>query len=65
MWTDNIAVTSSSLSIAEGRYFEQDKAERTLSQDSKMATGIRELLGLLRTLGEGYRLSCLFKCQVH
>ncbi|EMS45084.1 Cell division cycle protein 27-like protein B [Triticum urartu] len=63
MWTDNIAATSSSLSIAEGRYFEQDKAERTLSQDSKMATGIRELLGLLRTLGEGYRLSCLFKCQ--
>uniref|UniRef100_A0A453SI40 Uncharacterized protein n=1 Tax=Aegilops tauschii subsp. strangulata TaxID=200361 RepID=A0A453SI40_AEGTS len=63
MWTDNIAATSSSLSIAEGRYFEQDKAERTLSQDSKMATGIKELLGLLRTLGEGYRLSCLFKCQ--
>lgn len=63
MWTDNIVATSSSLSIAEGRCFEQDKAERILSQDSKMATGIRELMGLLRTLGEGYRLSCLFKCQ--
>ncbi|XP_051199189.1 cell division cycle protein 27 homolog B isoform X6 [Lolium perenne] len=63
MWTDNIAATSSSVSIAEGRCFEQDKPERILSQDSKLVTGIRELLGLLRTLGEGYRLSCLFKCQ--
>uniref|UniRef100_A0ACD5UHT5 Uncharacterized protein n=1 Tax=Avena sativa TaxID=4498 RepID=A0ACD5UHT5_AVESA len=63
MWTDNIAATSSSVSIAEGRCFEQDKPERIMSQDSKVASGIRELLGLLRTLGEGYRLSCLFKCQ--
>ncbi|KQK17639.1 cell division cycle protein 27 homolog B isoform X4 [Brachypodium distachyon] len=63
MWTDNIAAPSSSVSIVEGRCFEQDKAERILSQESKLATGIRELLGLLRTLGEGYRLSCLFKCQ--
>uniref|UniRef100_A0ACD5WXK6 Uncharacterized protein n=1 Tax=Avena sativa TaxID=4498 RepID=A0ACD5WXK6_AVESA len=63
MWTDNIAATSSSVSITEGRCFEQDKPERIMSQDSKMASGIRELLGLLRTLGEGYRLSCLFMCQ--
>ncbi|CAM0909971.1 unnamed protein product [Alopecurus aequalis] len=63
MWTDNISATSSSVSITEGRCFEQDKPERIMSQDSKLASGIRELLGLLRTLGEGYRLSCLFKCQ--
>ncbi|XP_035821527.1 cell division cycle protein 27 homolog B isoform X10 [Zea mays] len=48
---------------ADGRSFEQDRAERILLQDSKVALGIRELLGLFRTLGEGFRLSCLFKCQ--
>ncbi|KAJ1259952.1 hypothetical protein BS78_10G194700 [Paspalum vaginatum] len=63
MWTDNISATSSSVSSVDGRFFEQDKAERILSQDSKVAVGIRELLGLMRTLGEGFRLSCLFKCQ--
>lgn len=56
--------TSSSVSTTDGRFFEQDKAERIMSQDSKVAVGIRELLGLLRLLGEGFRLSCLFKCQV-
>ncbi|XP_021313204.1 cell division cycle protein 27 homolog B isoform X6 [Sorghum bicolor] len=54
---------SSSVSATDGRSFEQDKAERILLQDSKLALGIRELLGLFRTLGEGFRLSCLFKCQ--
>ncbi|KAG8094840.1 hypothetical protein GUJ93_ZPchr0012g18902 [Zizania palustris] len=63
MWTDNVAATSSSASIVDGKFSEQDKAERVLSQDSKLAIGIRELLALLRTLGEGYRLSCSFKCQ--
>jgi anaphase-promoting complex subunit 3 len=63
MWTDNVPAPSSSVSTTEGRFFEQDKAERIMSQDSKVAIGIRELLGLLRTLGEGFRLSCLFKCQ--
>jgi anaphase-promoting complex subunit 3 len=64
MCTDNIPAASSSISSADGRFFEQDKAEQILPQDSKLAVGIRELLGLLRTLGEGFRLSCLFKCQV-
>ncbi|PUZ66224.1 hypothetical protein GQ55_3G289900 [Panicum hallii var. hallii] len=63
MWTDNVPAPSSSVSTTEGRFFEQDKAERIMLQDSKVAIGIRELLGLLRTLGEGFRLSCLFKCQ--
>lgn len=63
MWTDNEPATSSSVTT-DGRFFEQDKAERIMSQDSKLAVGIRELLGLLRLLGEGFRLSCLFKCQV-
>ncbi|XP_035821525.1 cell division cycle protein 27 homolog B isoform X5 [Zea mays] len=60
---DNMSGTSSSVSTADGRSFEQDRAERILLQDSKVALGIRELLGLFRTLGEGFRLSCLFKCQ--
>jgi hypothetical protein len=64
MCTDNIPAASSSISSADGRFFEQDKAEQILPQDSKLAVGIRELLGLLRTLGEGFRLSCLFQCQV-
>uniref|UniRef100_A0A0E0C929 Uncharacterized protein n=1 Tax=Oryza meridionalis TaxID=40149 RepID=A0A0E0C929_9ORYZ len=63
MWTDNVTSTSSSTSIVDGRYPEQEKSERVLSQDSKLAIGIRELMALLQTLGEGYRLSCLFKCQ--
>ncbi|XP_062178564.1 cell division cycle protein 27 homolog B-like isoform X2 [Phragmites australis] len=62
MCTENISATSS-VSIADGRCFGQDKAERILSRESDLAVGIRELLGLLRTLGEGFRLSCLFKCQ--
>ncbi|ONM35676.1 cell division cycle protein 27 homolog B isoform X9 [Zea mays] len=61
--SDNMSGTSSSVSTADGRSFEQDRAERILLQDSKVALGIRELLGLFRTLGEGFRLSCLFKCQ--
>ncbi|XP_021313203.1 cell division cycle protein 27 homolog B isoform X5 [Sorghum bicolor] len=61
--SDNISGISSSVSATDGRSFEQDKAERILLQDSKLALGIRELLGLFRTLGEGFRLSCLFKCQ--
>ncbi|XP_066307632.1 cell division cycle protein 27 homolog B-like isoform X9 [Miscanthus floridulus] len=61
--TGHSSGTSSSVSTADGRSFEQDKAERILLQDSKLALGIRELLGLFRTLGEGFRLSCLFKCQ--
>ncbi|XP_006657144.3 cell division cycle protein 27 homolog B isoform X1 [Oryza brachyantha] len=63
MWTDNVTATSSSAITVDGRYCEQDKSERVQSQDSKLAVGIRELLTLLRTLGEGYRFSCLFKCQ--
>jgi anaphase-promoting complex subunit 3 len=64
MCTDNIPAASSSVNLTDGRFFEQDKVERILSQDSKLAVGITELLGLLQTLGEGFRLSCLFKCQV-
>ncbi|XP_044464916.1 cell division cycle protein 27 homolog B isoform X2 [Mangifera indica] len=31
--------------------------------DSRVISGTSEILGLLRILGEGYRLSCMFRCQ--
>ena len=31
---------------------------------SEVITGASEILTLLRVLGEGYRLACLYKCQV-
>lgn len=35
------------------------------SQNSRVAiSGILELLGLLRILGEAYRFSCLYRCRV-
>ncbi|MQL82443.1 hypothetical protein Taro_014926 [Colocasia esculenta] len=37
----------------------------TLSHGSNIANGAIELLSLLRILGEGYRLSCTYRCQVH
>ncbi|KAJ8498732.1 hypothetical protein OPV22_009284 [Ensete ventricosum] len=62
--TENMATTSSSISIsADGRCLEQVKATGDLAHDSRLMSGTRELLGLLRILGEGYRLSCLYRCQ--
>ena len=37
---------------------------QTTCDDSRVHNGAREILGLWRLLGEGYRLSCLYKCQV-
>jgi hypothetical protein len=31
---------------------------------SRVISGASEIMGLLRTLGEGYRLSCMYMCQV-
>ncbi|CAO2826956.1 unnamed protein product [Amaranthus hypochondriacus] len=36
---------------------------RTTCDASGVHNGAREILGLWRLLGEGYRLSCLYKCQ--
>ena len=32
---------------------------------SRIISGTSEILSLLGTLGEGYRLSCLYRCQVN
>ncbi|URD76421.1 Tetratricopeptide repeat [Musa troglodytarum] len=62
--TENMATTSSSISMsADGRCLEQGKATGDLVHDSKLMSGTQELLGLLRIFGEGYRLSCIYRCQ--
>ncbi|KAJ9558057.1 hypothetical protein OSB04_012671, partial [Centaurea solstitialis] len=58
---------STSFSSPDTSYFEHDgsiipEAGASMS-GSKVASGASELLTLLRILGEGYRLSCLYKCQ--
>ncbi|XP_010913871.1 cell division cycle protein 27 homolog B isoform X1 [Elaeis guineensis] len=61
---DNTVTTSSMSALADGKCLEQDKMGCGISaHDSRLASGIREFLGLLRTLGEGYRLSCLYRSQ--
>lgn len=70
--TDNGAPTSSSTSsfvstFPDGRCLYQERINFQMggaSLDSKVTNGIIELLGLLRILGEGYRLSCLYRSQV-
>ena len=69
---DSNATTSSSTSsfvstFSDSRCTDQDRVNFQMggmSHDSRVTNGIVELLGLLRILGEGYRLSCLYKSQV-
>ncbi|KAJ0989787.1 hypothetical protein J5N97_008143 [Dioscorea zingiberensis] len=62
---DDASATVSSVPIfVDCRCVDEDKMNGgLLVHDSKLINGIRELLGLLRTLGEGYRLSCMYRCQ--
>ncbi|XWS17325.1 hypothetical protein CRYUN_Cryun33cG0057600 [Craigia yunnanensis] len=60
------STTSSSFPSGDVRSLDQDGATVPVGgviSCSKVVSGASEVLGLLRTLGEGYRLSCLFKCQ--
>ncbi|XP_022987617.1 cell division cycle protein 27 homolog B-like isoform X4 [Cucurbita maxima] len=57
---------SSSSSSSGNRILEQGATKSvggSLTNDAKIINGASEILGLLRILGEGYRLSCLFRCQ--
>ncbi|XP_024020675.1 cell division cycle protein 27 homolog B [Morus notabilis] len=50
----------------DGRSHEQEGATMpggVIMNSSRIITGIAEILSLLGTLGEGYRLSCMYKCQ--
>ncbi|GAU14085.1 hypothetical protein TSUD_169100 [Trifolium subterraneum] len=64
----NIASTSSSSSSTmEAKSYEQEVANIPVGgqviSSSKVITGASDILTLLRVLGEGFRLACLYKCQ--
>ncbi|BBH08360.1 CDC27 family protein [Prunus dulcis] len=65
--SNTAAVASGFTPSSDNRYLEQEGT--TLSGSggimnvSRVVTGASEILSLLRTLGEGYRLSCLYRCQ--
>ncbi|KAL4563469.1 hypothetical protein LXL04_027512 [Taraxacum kok-saghyz] len=42
---------------------ERDGLTRSTLTFSKIASGASDVLSLLKVLGEGYRLSCLYRCQ--
>ncbi|KAE8670799.1 Cell division cycle protein 27-like protein B [Hibiscus syriacus] len=60
-------VTSSSVPSGDVRSLGQDGATVLVGgvaiSGSKIIIGASEVLGLLRILGEGFRLSCLYRCQ--
>nr|XP_023877762.1 cell division cycle protein 27 homolog B [Quercus suber] len=59
--------TSSSSPSGDTRDLEQEGAtipiNGSIMNGSRVISGASEIMGLLRTLGEGYRLSCLYRCQ--
>ncbi|XP_020536417.1 cell division cycle protein 27 homolog B isoform X2 [Jatropha curcas] len=63
----NITTHSTSSPSGDSRRLESEGTSipvgGVLMSASRVLTGASELLGLLRTLGEGYRLSCLYRCQ--
>lgn len=60
------AATSGPSPSGDGRSLEHEGATMpgsVIINGSKIISGIAEILSLLGTLGEGYRLSCMYKCQ--
>ncbi|GKV06686.1 hypothetical protein SLEP1_g18544 [Rubroshorea leprosula] len=61
------STTSSSLSSGDTKSLEQDGVNvpsgGVALSSSRVMTGASEILGLLRILGEGYRLSSMYRCQ--
>ncbi|PKA56562.1 Cell division cycle protein 27 like B [Apostasia shenzhenica] len=65
---ETACVASSSLSaVSDGGGAEQEKgfpqSSGASSHEARSLNGAKELLLLLQILGEGYRLSCLYRCQ--
>lgn len=62
------SASTGSLPSGDSRSFERERATTSgrsvYMSGSKLISGVSEILGLLGTLGEGYRLSCLYRCQV-
>ncbi|KAG4113087.1 hypothetical protein ERO13_D13G201100v2 [Gossypium hirsutum] len=63
----NLASANSSSSPGDVRSLDQDGPTVPVGgvaiSRSKVSSGVSEVLGLIKTLGEGYRLSCLYRCQ--
>ncbi|KAL8236041.1 hypothetical protein R6Q59_017122 [Mikania micrantha] len=60
----NTTTTSGSSPSLDTRSCEHDGSMvRTSMIVSKVANGVLEVLTLLKNMGEGYRLSCLYRCQ--
>ncbi|XP_054818755.1 cell division cycle protein 27 homolog B [Prosopis cineraria] len=64
----NVSSTTASLSpVIEAKSCEQEGSNFSVGglvlSLSKVITGASEVLSLLRVLGEGYRLACLYRCQ--
>ncbi|XP_020584818.1 cell division cycle protein 27 homolog B [Phalaenopsis equestris] len=67
-WSQASAAASSSLSmLSDGANTDQERGHPascgTSGHESGVITGVKDLLFLLRILGEGYRLSFLYRCQ--
>lgn len=56
----NTASTTASMASSDAKSYDQE--DEIMSQ--KITIGVSEILSLLRTLGEGCRLSYMYKCQV-
>jgi len=65
---NNTSTNSCSSPVLEAKTYEQEAATSQIGHQvtsgSKLITGASEILTLLRVLGEGYRLSCLYRSQV-
>ncbi|XP_010249534.1 PREDICTED: cell division cycle protein 27 homolog B isoform X2 [Nelumbo nucifera] len=65
---DNATTNSSSASSSgDDKSLERERTSTqmggVLTNGSRISSGVLELLDLLRILGEGYRLSCMYRCQ--
>uniref|UniRef100_A0A1D1ZFP6 Cell division cycle protein 27 B n=1 Tax=Anthurium amnicola TaxID=1678845 RepID=A0A1D1ZFP6_9ARAE len=64
---ESTTASSSMSNLSEYKCHEHEKTNSqiggVLSHGSKVVTGAAELLSLFRILGEGYRLSCTYRCQ--
>lgn len=65
---NNTSTNSCSSPDVEAKTYEQEATTfhigRQVTSGSEIITGASEILTLLRVLGEGYRLSCLYRSQV-
>ncbi|XP_058187080.1 cell division cycle protein 27 homolog B-like isoform X2 [Rhododendron vialii] len=68
-WTSESFDEATSSSSPAGDLSSHDQEETAMPMgglvmgSSRVITGTSEILDLLRTLGEGYRLSCMYRCQ--